>query len=406
MTIEHTRQNRCSIQAINDQIQSSNTFHCGNCTHAINPSASNPKDQELSCTKCSALFHKKCTDRRKSTSNWRKTPWYCAACIQGTSFSNAVNHPDAAPLHNLGISRPHPEPLSSSSPVQTSSSRNGANPLRLSGNSHSHEGAQGGYDRQADDCLSLPIQHQGQDYGQAGPLLPPNLLPQHTGARQIVQSQVASADDQSDQLLPHQVEAQDAVGQPVLGDQPLSLPLQPPGLLLQHDAQAADAGGRNPPKFPSTSSRQRSSNVNDADPEREFLKTALSSCRSTISQQEAELRRLNECLDIRNKRIAQLEVQIGHASDYVSARNTHSNIAENNLNTVDERLENLYRKIERLENPSTSNNITINSCHSSKATTQQHSSTQTVTPPGYTALDNDLNSGQQSNDVREAQESL
>jgi hypothetical protein len=43
------------------------------------------------------------------------------------------------------------------------------------------------------------------------------------------------------------------------------------------------------------------------------------------------LKRLNECLVIRNKRILQLEMQVGHASDIVSSKDGHddSNKAAN-----------------------------------------------------------------------------
>ena len=73
-------------------------------------------------------------------------------------------------------------------------------------------------------------------------------------------------------------------------------------------------------RFPNVSTRQRTSNVNTLDPETEFLKTFFDSCRSTIVQQEAELKRLNECLDIRNKRVLLLESQVGIAADSLSSR--------------------------------------------------------------------------------------
>ena len=72
------------------------------------------------------------------------------------------------------------------------------------------------------------------------------------------------------------------------------------------------------PKFPNNSSRQRGSNVLLTDPEKEFQKTALDVCRSTIIQQETELKRLNESLNIRNKKIMQLENQIEHAANYMA----------------------------------------------------------------------------------------
>ena len=65
--------------------------------------------------------------------------------------------------------------------------------------------------------------------------------------------------------------------------------------------------------------RQRSSNVNLTDPEKECLKTAPDSCRSSITQQESEIKRLNESLDIRNRRIMLLESQVNIAASHVAA---------------------------------------------------------------------------------------
>ena len=82
------------------------------------------------------------------------------------------------------------------------------------------------------------------------------------------------------------------------------------------------------PKFP-TNTRQRGSNIAALDPEVEFQKVALDSCRSTIIQQEAEIKKLSEGIDIRNKKIMQLESQVGVAAKYVSSRD--SSTADNLL---------------------------------------------------------------------------
>lgn len=58
------------------------------------------------------------------------------------------------------------------------------------------------------------------------------------------------------------------------------------------------------------------------DPEIEFLNTAVSSCRSTIVQQEAELKKLKESLNVRNKRVIQLESQIVEATSHIASRHT------------------------------------------------------------------------------------
>ena len=60
------------------------------------------------------------------------------------------------------------------------------------------------------------------------------------------------------------------------------------------------------PKFPTTASRQISSNVNLNNASEEFYNTALNACRSTIAQQGVEIKKLKETQDIRNKRILQL----------------------------------------------------------------------------------------------------
>ena len=75
------------------------------------------------------------------------------------------------------------------------------------------------------------------------------------------------------------------------------------------DPDAPDFLPQNPPpinslslqtRFPNNSIRQRNSNVAVTDPENDFLKTALDACRSNIVQQETELKKLTEGLDIRN----------------------------------------------------------------------------------------------------------
>ena len=115
-----------------------------------------------------------------------------------------------------------------------------------------------------------------------------------------------------------------------------------------------------------------------SDPELEFQKTALSACRSTISQQEAELKRLNESLVIRNKRIQDLESQIGHASSYISARAPSSDISDDKFRSLSDRIDCLCDKLARLEYPSTANSIVINSCNGESLHTRvQHISTQT-----------------------------
>ena len=84
-------------------------------------------------------------------------------------------------------------------------------------------------------------------------------------------------------------------------------------------ASATQNSAQQLPRFP-PSTRHRRSNVNVHDAETEFQKAALDACRSTIVQQEAEIKKLNEAMDIRNKKIMQLEGQIGTATSHLANR--------------------------------------------------------------------------------------
>ena len=130
-------------------------------------------------------------------------------------------------------------------------------------------------------------------------------------------------------------------------------------------------------KFPNNSTRQRSSNVNLNNAEMEFQKTALDAMRSNIVQQEVEIRRLNECLDIRNKRIMQLEDQVGHAADYMASRDSHHS-KDNPKSDIDEKLAELTAKVNAFLSSSVSptNNIYINS-NSCKTVDYNNKSQQT-----------------------------
>ena len=115
-------------------------------------------------------------------------------------------------------------------------------------------------------------------------------------------------------------------------------------------------------------------------PELEFQKTALAACRSNIAQQEAEIKRLNECLVIRNKRILQLESQIGHASEFIAARDTsNENTPDVPLQTVLSKLEYIENKLKTEHAATHSNNIVINSCQHDHPTLKQRSSIMTQT---------------------------
>ena len=120
----------------------------------------------------------------------------------------------------------------------------------------------------------------------------------------------------------------------------------------------------------------------------EFQKTALNACRSTITQQQVELNRLKEGMDIRNKRILQLEAQIGHASEFISARDNPNDTAETPLHAVLNRIEGIENKLINLLPPQPCNNIVINSCQSPNL--KQRNTVMTQTDFTYHVSDEDI----------------
>ena len=86
---------------------------------------------------------------------------------------------------------------------------------------------------------------------------------------------------------------------------------------------------------------------------------------------------MNECLEIRNKRIINLEIQVGHASDMIGGRSTPENPSADKLRNITDKLEVIFKGIEKLQTPQSSNNIVINPCQSSYHLPKQNCSTQT-----------------------------
>ena len=133
-------------------------------------------------------------------------------------------------------------------------------------------------------------------------------------------------------------------------------------------------------RAPNTSSRQRSSNESISNAETEFLKTALSSCRSTISQQEMELKRLRETLDIRNKRIIQLEQVVGHATEDIASRDQHHmSDSITTTETIILRLNDIVNRLDMMKanDSQSTNNIVINAYSATSQASKLQSSTQT-----------------------------
>ena len=223
----HATTNRETIQTLNTNIRDSATFTCGHCKTQISPTASNPKDQELPCSKCGVLYHKRCTTRRRSTGNWKRSPWYCETCLTGPPQASI-----SAPPTNQAEQNPHACVSQPQQATQSPISRFLALNQHLSDNppaeapppvSQSHD-------------IVIPI---------TSTAAPSSSRPAATQSHHAQQSSVSP------------------------GQCAVSLSAHPTSQLL-------------PPRFPSTSTRQRSSNVNLANAEQEFQKTALGALRSTV----------------------------------------------------------------------------------------------------------------------------
>ena len=298
------------IKAINNHIQS-NTFHCNSCKLPLNPAATNPKDQQLACNKCLHLFHKKCTDRKKTTANWRKSPWFCEDCITGSQITPPISQQSSLPLSST---TPAENSIRQSrlSTISGCTSAVVATPVMASLASASSQ------------VTSLAHAPQRQS--------PPREGISSVEINRSIELLTSSLSPVAPEFLPQSVR--------LLPQGSLNTSLSPPQAMLNPLTSGQEAlqvssvsqtGQQPQPKFPSNASRQRTFNVLVTNPEAEFNKTALDSCRSTIAQQEADLKRLNETLDLRTKRIMQLDSQVGVAANYIASRET---IAENTTSAV------------------------------------------------------------------------
>ena len=290
LAISHINQNSNEISAINNDIRESSKHDCAKCKTKIKSTATHAKDQQLPCSKCGLLYHKRCTDRKRTTGNWKRMPWFCEPCIKAYSYLTNLNL-------NSTTATPSPEPVA---PAIT-----GDQALEI------------------DDTIDT-IEN-----------LAPTTIP-NPGT--IVSLPPAADNNPS-----------------------LSTATQP--------TQPMGAGET--VRFPMSNTRQRSSNINMKDPEKEFLDTAVKACRSTITQQESELKRLKENIDIRNKRISQLENQVSEAASHIADR-TLPHSQRTNDNSTNHRVEEALQLIlSKLEQNSNSPSILINNSQNGVAAKPQ-----------------------------------
>ena len=287
LAVTHIQNHGDKIDAINTRIRETNLFttnSCASCNDLICSTATQPKDQGLPCCKCGKMFHKRCTDRRKTTGNWRRNPWYCSECILGHQpQTDIVSTPLSSDLRPLAPVF-HPQ---------------------------LHETDQGSITNRRL-VITIPSQPSDQQQLCSGP--GPSSISPH--------AQTSPANHGQD--LGDMPVLSDSTTASKLPSESAEIPLLPPGSPPAH----------RPPVLPTTSVRQRTSNIRLDNPEAEFQKTALDSCRSTIVQQQSEIKRLSETLDIRNRRIMQLEDQIDVASSYMASRDTNVGSHNNRSNPV------------------------------------------------------------------------
>ena len=336
LTAKYSDEHQDSITEINTNIQQSVSSLCVSCNLPINPTATKPKDQELACSRCGNLFHKKCTDRWKTTGGWRRTPWYCPSCI--TSTPSQVLTPPRSSITDIENIEPDTQHIIQRNLPQVP--------------------------------LHTPT-HMTVGSTHVVPTLTTRTLTASTTQTTSTPATTCMATSSTRSAL---CTLSNSIATITTGSVTTSLHNLPTSTGLPPTVQ---------PSFPSATTRQRSTNININNAELEFQRTALNACRSTVSQQEAEIKRLKETLEIRNKRIIQLEAVVGHAADTVAARDSppaHTSISENNCKVLADKVDEISKKLEQLRASGSypSNNIVINSCNTGGLhSSRQNSFTQT-----------------------------
>ena len=87
---------------------------------------------------------------------------------------------------------------------------------------------------------------------------------------------------------------------------------------------------------------------------------------------------------MRNKRITQLEAQVGHASDLFADRSTSTDTPSDKLKAVADKVDAISLILERLQAVPSSNSIIVNSCH------QGHSNHSQYMQSSYTQTEQTL----------------
>ena len=101
-------------------------------------------------------------------------------------------------------------------------------------------------------------------------------------------------------------------------------------------------------RFPSNAIRQRGSNVAVMHPEYAFQKAAIDAWRATIAQQEADIKTLKESNALKNKKVMQLESQVGVATSYLASRDTHSVQSSQNSDQISNLIQNINLLLTKL----------------------------------------------------------
>ena len=287
LAANHIENNQQSIDRVNNAILSSaESWSCWSCSCQIELTATQVKNQPLTCSKCSRMFHKKCTDRSRARGgNWNREPWVCTSCTASgiQSSDPSVTQPQARQDQNLIT---HAQPPVHAPPALTETPR----PSLL----------------QEDNSIvdiNPPV------------YIPPNILN-------------PSAIDFHPQVPPF-TPSMDVDPAPEHSSQVPFYSVAQPTISTQ------------PRRFPSNAIRQKSSNVAVLHPEYEFQKAAIDACRATIATQEADIKTLKESNALKNKKVMQLESQVGVATSYLASRDTSSVESIQNSDQISNLLQNL-----------------------------------------------------------------
>ena len=116
------------------------------------------------------------------------------------------------------------------------------------------------------------------------------------------------------------------------------------------------------PELPPLTGRHRKSNLNQENPETEFLKSQIDTLKSIVSQNDEEIKKLKQSNDLKSKRITQLEAKLEEAQNFVTNQarlnnpvpvpmQSSSKDSEQRINLLEQKYNFLMDQINHLNKP-------------------------------------------------------